>query len=165
MLAEGNVAAVTGFSFSSVIGTKRLGVPADDISNILMADYGVDLYGNAILVNTDWAEANPDVLKAFLDAVAKGWVDAVADPDGAIESLAQRNPAIDKELEKERLMMSADQNVMTDWVKANGMGGIDPARMESALAQIGTVYTFQTAPDASVLFTDAYLPEGGFKVE
>src|SRR6056297_2471371 len=27
MLAEGNVAAVTGFSFSSVISTKRLGVP------------------------------------------------------------------------------------------------------------------------------------------
>ncbi len=165
MLAEGNVAAVTGFSFSSVIGTKRLGVPAEDISNILMADYGVDLYGNAILVNTDWAEANADTLKAFLAAVAKGWVDAAADPDAAIESLAQRNPAIDKELEKERLMMAMDQNVMTEWVKANGMGGIDPARMDSALAQIGTVYTFQTPPDASVLFTNAYLPEGGFKVE
>ncbi|MCU0854074.1 MAG: ABC transporter substrate-binding protein [Rhodobacteraceae bacterium] len=165
MLAEGNVAAVTGFSFSSVIGTKRLGVPAEDISNILMADYGVDLYGNAILVNTDWAEANADTLKAFLAAVAKGWVDAAADPDGAIESLAERNPAIDKELEKERLMMAMDQNVMTEWVKANGMGGIDPARMDSALAQIGTVYTFQTPPDASVLFTNAYLPEGGFKVE
>jgi NitT/TauT family transport system substrate-binding protein len=165
MLAEGNVAAVTGFSFSSVISTKRLGVPEEDISNILMADYGVDLYGNAILVNTDWAEANPDTLKAFLEAVAKGWVDAVADPDAAIESLAQRNPAIDKDLEKERLMMAATQNVMTDWVKANGMGGIDPARMESALAQIGTVYTFQTPPDPAVLFSDAYLPEGGFKVE
>jgi NitT/TauT family transport system substrate-binding protein len=165
MLAEGNVAAVTGFSFSSVISTKRLGVPEEDISNILMADYGVDLYGNAILVNTDWAEANPDTLKAFLDAVAKGWVDAVADPDAAIESLAQRNPAIDKDLERERLMMSVEQNVMTDWVKANGMGIVDPARMENALAQIGTVYSFQTPPDAAKLFTDAYLPEGGFDIE
>ncbi len=165
MLAEGNVAAVTGFSFSSVISTKRLGVPEEDISNILMADYGVDLYGNAILVNTDWAAENGETLTAFLDAVAKGWMDAIADPDAAIESLAERNPAIDKALEKERLMMSAEQNVMTDWVKANGMGIIDPARMDSALAQIGTVYDFQTPPDAAVLFTDAYLPEGGFKVE
>ena len=97
--------------------------------------------------------------------MAQGWVDAVADPDAAIESLAQRNPAIDKELEKERLMMSVELNVMTDWVKANGMGIVDPARMDSALAQIGTVYTFQTPPDAAALFTDAYLPEGGFKVE
>jgi NitT/TauT family transport system substrate-binding protein len=165
MLAEGNVDAVTGFSFSSVISTKRLGVPAEDISNILMADYGVDLYGNAILVNTDWAAANEEPLKAFLAAVAKGWVDTVANPAAAIESLAERNPAIDKDLEKERLMMSIEQNVMIDWVKANGMGTVDAARMDSALAQIGTVYTFQTPPDAATLFTDEYLPEGGFKVE
>jgi NitT/TauT family transport system substrate-binding protein len=165
MLAEGNVAAVTGFSFSSVLNLKRLGVPAEDISNILMADYGVDLYGNAILVNTDWAAQNEETLKAFLAAVAKGWVDTVANPAAAIDSLAERNPAMDKELELERLQMALDQNVITDWVKANGMGIVDPARMESAVAQIGETYTFQNTPDASLYFTDEYLPEGGFKVE
>lgn len=165
MLAEGNVAAVTGFSFSSVLNLKRLGVPAEDISNILMADYGLDLYGNAILVNTDWAAENGDTLRAFLGAVAAGWVDTVADPAAAIESLAERNPAIDTELETERLQMSLDQNVITDWVKANGMGIIDAARMESAIAQIGETYEFQNAPDASLYFDSSFLPEGGFQVE
>ncbi len=165
MLAEGNVDAVTGFSFSSVLNLKRLGVPAEDISNILMADHGLDLYGNAILVNTDWAAENGDTLKAFLGAVAKGWVDTVADPAAAIDSLAERNPAIDKDLETERLQMALDQNVITDWVKANGMGGIDPARMDSAIAQIGETYEFQNAPDATLYFDSSFLPEGGFKVE
>jgi len=87
MLAEGNVAAITGFSFSSVVNLKRLGVPADDISNILMADHGLELYGNAILVNTDWAAENGETVEAFLRAVAKGWMDVVADPAGGIESL------------------------------------------------------------------------------
>ena len=54
MLAEGKVASVTGFSFSSVLNLERLGVAPDDISVILMADYGVDLYGNAIIVNTNF---------------------------------------------------------------------------------------------------------------
>ena len=165
MLAEGNVDAVTGFSFSSVLNLKRLGVPDDDISNILMADYGLDLYGNAILVNTDWAAENAETLEAFLGAVAKGWVDAAADPAAAIESLAERNPAIDLELETERLQMSLDQNVITDWVKTNGMGVIDDARMERSLAQIGETYEYQNEPDAALYFTDAYLPEGGFAVE
>ena len=165
MLAEGNVDAVTGFSFSSVLNLKCLGVPEGDISNILMADYGLDLYGNAILVNTDWAADNAETLEAFLGAVAKGWVDAAADPAAAIESLAERNPAIDLELETERLQMSLDQNVMTDWVKANGMGDIDDARMERSLAQIGETYEYQNEPDAALYFTDAYLPEGGFAVE
>ncbi len=161
MLAEGKVAAVTGFSFSSVLNLKRLGVPADDISNILMADHGLELYGNAVLVNTDWAAANPEKVTGFLRAVAAGWKDTIADPAAGIEALIARNPAADKDLETERLQMSIDQNVYTDWVKANGLGNIDPARMERAIAQIGETYTFQNAPDASLYFTDAYLPTDG----
>lgn len=165
MLAEGNVAAITGFSFSSVVNLKRLGVPADDISNILMADYGLELYSNAILVNTDWAAENGEIIEGFLRAVAKGWADAMADPEASIESLLERNPAADPALEQERLQMAIDQNVITDWVKANGMGGIDAARMETAIAQLGETYEYQTTPDASLYFTDAYLPEGGFSME
>jgi NitT/TauT family transport system substrate-binding protein len=164
MLAEGNVAAITGFSFSSVVNLKRLGVADDDISNILMADHGLQLYGNAILVNTDWAAANSATVEAFLRAVAKGWQDTIADPAAGIEALVKRNPAADKALEQERLQMSIDQNVVTDWVKANGMGGIDSARMEAAIEQLGQTYTYQNTPDASLYFTDAYLPEGGFKM-
>ncbi len=165
MLAEGKVAAVTGFSFSSVLNLKRLGVPAEDISNLLMADYGLSLYGNAILVNTDWAAANPDTVKGFLRAVAKGWADVAADPAAGIAALAVRNPAADAALETERLEMALAQNVMTDWVKANGMGGIDADRMAKALEQIGETYQFQNAPDAALYFTGVYLPEGGFKME
>ncbi|MGR3511720.1 MAG: ABC transporter substrate-binding protein [Paracoccaceae bacterium] len=165
MLAEGNVAAITGFSFSSVVNLKRLGVEADDISNILMADHGLELYGNAILVNTDWAAQNGDTIEAFLRAVAKGWMDAVADPAAGIEALIERNPAADPALEQERLQMAIDQNVLTDFVKANGMGGIDAARMDAALVQLGQTYEFQGEPDASLYFTDAYLPEGGFAVK
>ena len=109
MLAEGNVAAVTGFSFSSVIGTKRLGVPAEDISNILMADYGVDALRQRDprehrlgrgerrdgqgLPRAPWRRA--------------GWTPSPT-PTRRSRASSQRNPAIDKALEKERLMMAID---------------------------------------------------------
>ena len=165
MLAEGNVDAITGFSFSSVVNLKRLGVADDDISNILMADHGLQLYGNAILVNTDWAAENGDTVRAFLRAVAKGWQDTIDDPAAGITSLIERNPAADAALEQERLQMAIDQNVVTDWVKANGMGGIDAARMETAISQLGETYDYQTTPDANLYFTSEYLPEGGFTLE
>ncbi|MEL7131666.1 MAG: ABC transporter substrate-binding protein [Pseudomonadota bacterium] len=158
MLAEGNVAAVTGFSFSSFLNLVRLGVPEEDISTILMADYGLELYGNAIIANTDFAAANPEVVTGFLTAVAAGWKDAIADPTKAIESLVERNPAADAALEQRRLQLAIDANVLTDNVTANGMGGVDAARMEIALGQLAETYEFQNAPDASLYFTDAYLP-------
>lgn len=165
MLAEGNVAAITGFSFSSVVNLKRLGVADDDISNILMADHGLELYGNAILVNTDWAADNGETVEAFLRAVAAGWKDVMADPAAGIASLIERNPAADPALEQERLQMSIDQNVATDWVMANGMGNIDPARMQAAIAQLGQTYEFQNDPTPEAYFTDAYLPDGGFMLK
>ena len=165
MLAEGNVAAVTGFSFSSYLNLVRLGVPEDDISTILMADHGVDLYGNAIIVNTEFAESNPDDVKNFLAAVAMGWADAIADPAGAMPSLTKRNPAADADLEQRRLQLAIDANVVTDYTTANGMGGIDQDRFNNALEQIKLTYEFKAEPDAALYFTTDFLPEGGFKLK
>ena len=165
MLAEGNVAAVTGFSFSSYLNLVRLGVPEDDISTILMADHGVDLYGNAIIVNTEFAEKNPDDVKNFLEAVARGWVDAIADPAAAMPSLTKRNPAADADLEQRRLQLAIDANVVTDYTTANGMGGIDQNRFNNALEQIKLTYEFKAEPNAALYFTTDFLPEGGFKLK
>lgn len=164
MLAEGNVDAITGFSFTSYLNAARLGVPEDDLVTILMADHGVDLYGNVILINTDFAAENPDVIKGFLVAVAEGWNTSIADPAGVIPMLIERNPAADAELEQRRLELAIEANVATDAVKANGFGLIDQARFAASLAQIATTYEFVTPPDAALYFTDAYLPEGGFKL-
>lgn len=158
MLAEAEVDAVTGFSFSVNLNLERLGVPEDDISVMLMADHGVELYGNAIIVNTDFAEANPEAVTGFLRAVAAGWRDAIADPAAGAQAVIDRNPAGDVALEQERLQLSIDDNVLTPWVAENGLGGIDPARMAEAIEQTKLVYEFQAEPDPATFFTDAYLP-------
>ena len=165
MLAEGKVDSVTGFSFSSYLNLVRLGVPENDMSTILMADHGLKLYGNAVIVNTEYAEANGDTVKAFLGAVAAGWKDAIADPTAAAAALVKRNPAADAALEERRLELAINANVLTDYVKANGMGSIDSARFSAAIKQLSETYDYKAAPDAALYFTDAYLPAGGFPVK
>lgn len=157
-LAEGTVDSVTGFNFSSYLSAVRLGVPEDDLTTILFADHGVKLYGNAIIVNTDYAAANPEIVTAFLGAVVDGVRDAMADPGAGAAAVIARNPAGDVDLETRRLQMALDANIATAYALENGMGDIDPARMAEALEQMTIVYDFQNAPDASLYFTDAYLP-------
>ena len=117
MLAEGKVDSVTGFSFSSYLNLVRLGTPESDITTILMADHGLKLYGNAIIVNTEYAKANIGTVKAFLTAVGAGWRDAIADPGAAVAALVKRNPAADAGLEERRLGLAIDANVLTDYVQ------------------------------------------------
>lgn len=161
MLAEGEVDAITGFSFSSFLNLVRLGVPEDDIKVILMADHGLALYGNAIIVNTDFAKENPELVTGFIRAVAKGWKDAIADPKAGVEMIAKRNPALDVDLETRRLQLSIDGNVLTDYVKENGMGTIDPDRFIQAMEQVAENYEFENTPDPTLYFTDKYLPTDG----
>jgi NitT/TauT family transport system substrate-binding protein len=162
MLAQGEVDAVTGFSFSSYLSLVQLGVPEDDITTILMADEGVDLYGNAIIANTDFAAENPEAVRGFLRAVAAGWQDVIADPAMGAEAVIARNPAGDVALEQRRLQLAIDANVLTDYVRENGMGMIDMDRMASAMEQTEMVYEFQNEPDMGAIFDGQYLPEGGF---
>ena len=159
MLAEGKVDSVTGFSFSSYMNLIRLGVPEDDLTTLLMADYGLALYGNAIIVNTDYAEKNPEVIKGFLTAVVKGVKDAVADPAAGGAAVVKRNPAGKADFEASRLKLALDANIVTDYVKTFGMGNIETKRMEKALEQLAITYTFKNTPDMSLYFTDAYLPD------
>ena len=92
MLAAGQVDAITGFSFSSFINLKIAACRSTTSSCMLMADYGVNLYGNAIIVNPKFAAEKPEAVKGFLRAFIKGLKDTVKRPvdRGRLGDQAQR---------------------------------------------------------------------------
>ncbi|MFG1188087.1 ABC transporter substrate-binding protein [Xanthobacter flavus] len=158
MLADGKVDAITGFSFSSFFNLRQKGVPADDIAVMLMSKHGLVLYGNAIMVNPDFAKAHPEVVKGFVKATIKGIIDTAKDPKSAIKSVMKRNETADEAIELARLEMALKDNVVTDWVKANGTGDVDPARLAKSIDQVGITYEFKAKPTAADIFTSEYLP-------
>ncbi len=159
MLAAGEVDAITGFSFSSYINLKDRGVPADDITVLLMSDYGVNLYGNAIMVNPKFAAEKPEAVKAFLRAFVKGLRETVANPSSSVDSVIKRNDVAKKATELERLQIALKDNILTPEVKQNGFGGIEEARLDKAIEQIGLTYKFKAEPPkAGDVFDSSFLP-------
>jgi NitT/TauT family transport system substrate-binding protein len=159
MLQNGQVDAITGFSFSSFINLKSMGVPVDDIVVMLMADHGVNLYGNTIIVNPKFAAEKPEAVKGFLRAFTKGLRDTIANPSAAVDSVIKRNDVAKKPVELERLNMALKDNIVTPEVKANGFGGVDADRLTKAIDQIGLTYDFKNAkPKAADAFDTSFLP-------
>lgn len=158
MLAQGAVDAVFGFSFSVMMNLKAAGVPEDDISVILMSKNGLDLYGNAILVNPAFAAENPEAVKGFVRATIKGVKDTVADPASAVKLVLARNDVAKEEVELERLQLAIADNIVTDAVKADGFGGVDYDRLARSIEQIGYGYEFTTEIKAEDVFVDSFLP-------
>ena len=158
MLADGKVDAITGFSFSMYFNLLAKGLKPEDIKMMLMSQYGLVLYGNAIMVNPDFAKANPKVVAGFVKATIKGVQDTVKDPDSAIKSVMSRNETGDLKIELERLKMSIRDNFVTPWVKTNGFGGVDMTRLAKSIDQIALTYEFKNRPKAEDVFTSQYLP-------
>ena len=158
MLAKGDVDAVFGFSFSVVLNLKKQGIKDEDISTILMAEHGLNLYGNSVLVNTDFAEKNPEAVKGFLKALAKGFADAVADPKAGAEAVLKRNETLNVGVEEERLKMAIAQNIKTPYVVENGFGGVDPARLAASLETLKISMGLKGNVAADRVFDASYLP-------
>ncbi|MGZ5133337.1 MAG: ABC transporter substrate-binding protein, partial [Caldimonas sp.] len=98
MLLRGDVDAITGFSFTSLLNIEARGVKADDVVVLAYPSYGVKLYGNAIIVSETFLQKNPEAVKAFLRAFTKGMKDVIGDPKGAIATLKARDGLINEEL-------------------------------------------------------------------
>ena len=164
MLAAGELDAITGCSFTAYIDLKDRGVPADDLALLLMADYGVALYGDAIMVSPNFVQEKPDAVQAFLRAYVKALKDTVRDPARAVEAVLRRNDAAKKDIELERLRMAIRDNIVTPAVKANGYGGVDPERFAAAIDQIALTYHFKAKDKAVAAFDPSFLPPAAERV-
>ena len=158
MLASGEVDAITGSTFVSYVNLKERGVPTDDIDVMLMADYGLELYGGAVLVNTKFASDNPEAVRGFLRAFTRGLKDSIKNPNAAIESVLKRSDGARKEIELERLRIALRDNILTPEVKAQGLGDVEPARFDRAIDQIALAYKFKTKPKVEDIFDASFLP-------
>lgn len=158
MLAKGEVDAVFGFAFSVILNLKAQGVPADDIVPILFADNGLGLYGNAVMVNEDFAEANPEAVKGFLKALAKGFAEAVADPAAGVAAVLNANETLNADIELERLTMANEMNIKTPYVVENGMGDVDMAKLDASIETLKTSMGLKGAVTAADVFDPQYLP-------
>ena len=158
MLASGDVDGVFGFAFSVILNLIANGVPEDDISTILFADHGLNLYGNAILVNEGFASENPEAVKGFLRALTKGFADAVADPAAGAAAVLARNETLNLDTEIARLTMANEMNIKTPYVVENGFGGVDEARLAASLETLKLSMGLKGAVTAGDVFDAQYLP-------
>jgi NitT/TauT family transport system substrate-binding protein len=66
-----------------------------------------------------------------------------------------------RDLELERLRTVLRDNILTGEVRRNGIGGIDPARLNRSIDQIAEDFKFQRRPSPADIFDDSFLPPPG----
>ena len=113
-----------------------------------------DYYSPVIITNSDWAAENPDIARAFLEAVKNGYEFAIDNPDEAADILCEQVPELDKELVKE------SQEWISGQYKAEveQWGYIDQARWDAFFKWLSDNNLSDEIPEGYG-FTDEYLPQ------
>ncbi len=156
-LIKGDIDFISGHYFSSVLDLKSKGTSESDIVVMRYSDFGLDFYGNAIIASPAMLK-DAAAIRGFIRATAKAWKEVIADPKVGIAAAKKRDALIDEKVEMERLKMSLATNVLTPYVKKNGMGNVDKARLDRSLAQLSQALGLKSTPKADDVFTAEFLP-------
>ena len=158
MLVRGDIDAITGFSFTSLLNIEARGVKAEDVIVLPYPSYGVKLYGNAVIVADDFLKKNPQAVKAFLRAFTKGMNDVIADPKAAIVTLKARDGIINEDLELRRLKLALDATVLTADAKAEGFGEVRVPRLSLMASQVSDAFGTKERVSTAAVWRDGFLP-------
>ncbi|MEY4018566.1 MAG: hypothetical protein RLZZ189_2364 [Pseudomonadota bacterium] len=154
MLVRGDVDAITGFTFTSLLNIEARGVKAEDVVVLQYPDYGVKLYGNAIIASPKMIKENPAAIKAFLSAFAKGMKDVIKDPALSIESVKARDGIINVELETRRLKLAIDTVINSADARAEGFGQIKGPRLSLMASQVSDAFNTKPVSKRTIFGTD-----------
>ncbi|MDB5885365.1 MAG: taurine transporter permease [Polaromonas sp.] len=158
MLIRGDIDAITGFTFTSLLNLEARGVKAEDVVVLPYPVHGVKLYGNVIIASPKMIKENPAAVKAFLVAFAKGAKDVIANPAAAIADVKARDGIVNPELETRRLKLAIDTVVNSPNARAEGFGQVNGARLSLMASQVSDAFNTKTRVNPEAVWNASFLP-------
>jgi NitT/TauT family transport system substrate-binding protein len=159
MLMRKQVDAVFGYVNTVRFSAKLMNVDPDkELRFIKFADYGLDLYSNALIVSRELAREKPKVVKGFVRAVNRGVIAALKDPEAAVEAVRKREPLINSKIELERLVATVTDEMSHPEIARVGFGNVDRMRLRRSIDFIVRALDLGRTPAPDEIFDPAFLP-------
>jgi len=154
------VEGISAFVYSALPALVNGGKGLDDLNIFYYNDNGLDFYGNAVITTVDYAEENPEVLSGFLRAFTRGLQDTIRDPEASLQTVldADEGGLLNENDERLRLKIALEDLIITPEAIENGIGAVDPERLEVTIAQVVEGFDLSETPRVDEVYDDSFLP-------
>ncbi len=155
-LKSGAIDATTSFYNIHHIFSRELG---DDMGYFAWKEYGVNPYGNSIIVNREFLDNNKEAVAAFVEVTQKAFHDCVETPEPCVQALVDANPGLqfDNELQNWQLVteLMSDETSQTE-----GLGYFSPERMQTDYEFTNNYFEIEEPFEIENAYTNEFLDTG-----
>lgn len=158
LLMSGQVDAVLEQSIN--IGKFRRAAAQQGKTALAMsyADFGLEAYGNALIVNPTTLRDKPEMVRRFVAATLKGMAYAFDHPDEAIAALRKSNPEVDAGAAMDELVTLKEMDTNAG-LRKSGLGTIDVVRLEKTRDIVTEALSLKRKVSVEDIYAPGYLPK------
>jgi NitT/TauT family transport system substrate-binding protein len=159
MLVQGQVDISAVFSVTSYMNliAQKLD-PEKDFRWFYYGDLGLDLYSNGVMVSQKLMREKPEAVKGLVKAINRAVAECAARPDPCIDALAKAEPLINKDIEKRRMMLALQKQMLTREADTLGLGDIDDKRLQASIDTVAEAFQLPKKPSLAEVFDRRALP-------
>lgn len=162
LLGEHKSDALFGYLSTSSAAVRTTGAQvASQLRFLKFRDAVPELYGSALMLSPRLLREEPDIARGLVNAVNRGVMDTLCEPESAIGILVEQDPKEISAVELGRLKDTVDDMGGQALIARQGVGDIDPARMLAALQLTATTRKLPRQPRVEEVFDRTLLPERG----
>ncbi len=157
-LLLGSVDAISGFHYTALLNLQARGAKETEIVIFRFVDHGVPLYGNALIVNTEFAKRQPQAVMGFVRAFNRGMRETLRNPQAALGYTLAHANSLDEGTEMRRLALVLEHNIVTPETRSRGLGNVDRERLQRSINGLVETFKLPNRLEGSAVFTDQFLP-------
>lgn len=159
MLLRGQVDASAVFSITSYMNLVAQKIdPEKDMRWFYYADFGLDLYSNGVMVSQQLIKERPQAVAGLVRAINRAIKDCVAQPDPCMDNLSKHEPLINKDIEKQRLLYTLKNIMLTPEAAEIGLGDVKDDRLARSVVLLNESYGMPRNPAPAEVFNRSFLP-------
>jgi NitT/TauT family transport system substrate-binding protein len=159
LLLRGTIDGVIGFDYTSIFNLIDAGAKLEDLHFLYFSDFGFSFPSNGLIASRAMLEKEPDLCRRVALATARAWKASVKDQAATIAAVVKREPLLQTNVEIARLQWVLNKHVLTENVRAHGLGNLDPARMAAGISIIKEGFELAAVPELSQYYDNRFLPD------
>jgi NitT/TauT family transport system substrate-binding protein len=158
-LVKGEAEVAAGFINTMKINLRGMKLDTDKDFNIMfMADHGVDVYSNGVMVSRELATKRPEAVRGLVRAINRSFHEIAANPTLAIDAALKRDGLLSRDVERDRYNITMQHLVNTPEVREIGVGDMRSDRLARSLKQVGDSFQLARVPTEAEVFNRSFLP-------